>query len=300
MPTACRPASREDLDQADALVVASINDLTQRHGFGAMASRSAPRFQAFCLSDDPRGLWTAEQNGEPVGFAWSWACEDFWFLAQLFVTPGLQSSGIGRMLLQRTLEHADARGATQRALITFSFNTVSQGLYIRYGFLPRFPVYLMSLPRELTSAQAVNQRLESQPLDGSEKVVASLSELDRQALGFSRGEHHRLLSCEPGIQVFGLYDAGRLVGYFYISAGGHIGPLTVASPDLIAPALSAGLAQAIEGSSENVSCFVPGLSAGALRCALDHGLHIRFPMLMMSTADLGSWPCYLPRNPGFM
>src|SRR4051794_37717446 len=133
MPTTCRPARLEDLDAVDTLVVSSINDLTERHGFGPMASRSPPRFQTSCLEDDPRGLWTAEDDGEIVGFAWSWACEDFWFLAQLFVQPGLQSGGIGRRLLAHALEHADAVGARNRALITFAFNTVSQGLYIQHG-----------------------------------------------------------------------------------------------------------------------------------------------------------------------
>jgi hypothetical protein len=37
-----------------------------------------------------------------------------------------------------------------------------------------------------------------------------------------------------------------------------------------------------------------------LRSAMDHGMRIRFPMLMMSTGDIGGWPRYLPRNPGFM
>src|SRR4051794_26460147 len=149
----CRPTRLDDLERTDALVVSSINDLTERHGFGRMASRSPPRFQSFSLQDDPRGLWTAEDDGEAVGFAWSWACSDFWFLAQLFVSPNLQSRRTGRELLKRTLEHADLVGAKQRALITFAFNTVSQGLYIRHGFMPRFPIYSMSIPRERLAGQ---------------------------------------------------------------------------------------------------------------------------------------------------
>jgi hypothetical protein len=45
--------------------------------------------------------------------------------------------GIGNELLKRTLQHAQKMGATNKALITFTFNTVSQGLYIRHGLLPR-------------------------------------------------------------------------------------------------------------------------------------------------------------------
>lgn len=110
------------------LVVASINDLTQRHGFGPMAAPHPPNFQLFSLKDDPDGLWVAEEANEILGFAWSWVCGDLWFLAQLFVSPGHQGRSIGNELLKRTLEHAQKSNVTNRALITFTFNTVSQGL----------------------------------------------------------------------------------------------------------------------------------------------------------------------------
>ncbi|WP_245518606.1 GNAT family N-acetyltransferase [Mesorhizobium sp. M1C.F.Ca.ET.188.01.1.1] len=35
-----------------------------------------------------------------MGFAWSWACDDLWFLAQLFVDPARQGHGIGNALLE--------------------------------------------------------------------------------------------------------------------------------------------------------------------------------------------------------
>jgi hypothetical protein len=45
MPILCRPAREEDLERSDQLVIASINDLTQRHGFGPMAAAHPPEFQ---------------------------------------------------------------------------------------------------------------------------------------------------------------------------------------------------------------------------------------------------------------
>ena len=148
MPVVYRPARAQDLTRADELVVASINDLTERHGFGAIAVSRPTNFQLFSLNDDAGGLWVAEDAGDIVGFAWSWACGDLWFLAQLFVSPGRQGSGIGNELLKRTFEHAQKSGAVNKALITFSFNTVSQGLYIRHGLFPRFPIYNFSVARE--------------------------------------------------------------------------------------------------------------------------------------------------------
>jgi hypothetical protein len=64
-----------------------------------------------------------------------------WFLALLFVSPGQQGRGIGQQLLNRTFAHAGKANAAVRALITFAFNGVSQGLYVRHGLLPGCPIY---------------------------------------------------------------------------------------------------------------------------------------------------------------
>src|SRR5260370_5127703 len=165
MPIRCRRARAQDLERADELVVASFNDFTQRHGFGAIATSHPPNFQSFSLKDDAGGLWVAEDADEIVGFAWSWVCGDLWFLAQLFVSPGHQGRGIGNELLKRTLEYAQESGATKKALITFTFNTVSQGLYIRHGLFPRIPIYNFSVARELLMGRLQGPHLRHVPIE---------------------------------------------------------------------------------------------------------------------------------------
>jgi GNAT superfamily N-acetyltransferase len=129
MPATVRPARAGELQAAEELVAHSINDLTVRHGFGTIARLRPADFQLFAHRDDPGGLWVAEDGGEIAGFAFSWVCGAFWFLAELFVAPGQQGGGVGDALLKRTLDHASGAGAQNKALITFAFNTVSQGLY---------------------------------------------------------------------------------------------------------------------------------------------------------------------------
>jgi hypothetical protein len=50
----------EDLERADEIVVASINELTERRGFGKMASCHPPNFQALSLRDKAEGLLYVE------------------------------------------------------------------------------------------------------------------------------------------------------------------------------------------------------------------------------------------------
>jgi GNAT superfamily N-acetyltransferase len=300
MSVICRRARTEDLDVADALVVSSINDLTERHGFGPMAVSSPPRFQLFSMRDDAAGLWIAEEGERIVGFAWSWTCGDLWFLAQLFVSPDQQGLGVGNELIKRTLEHAATSGASNRALITFSFNTVSQGLYIRHGLIPRFPVYSVNATREHMLDRLRGPRFRFTPLEDDDSTLRRLARTDERVLGVSREKHHRYLLSDRATRGVNLYDGSNWIGYAYVDVGGHVGPLAVMEPDAVAPAFSTALQLAIERGSPRISAFLPGASEAALRIALEQGMRISFPMLLMSSHQFGHWAQYLPRNPGFM
>lgn len=295
-----RPARAQDLAPADELVVASINDLTERHGFGPMASAHPPHFQLFSLKDDPDGLWVAEDAGEILGFAWSWVCGNLWFLAQLFVAPGHQGRGIGNELLKRTFEHAQKSGATNRALITFTFNTVSQGLYISHGLFPRCPIYNFSVPRDVLTGRLQGPEFRSIRIEETAPHLHDLAGIDARALGVSREKHHKYLISNSSMRGFSLHAEDGCAGYVYVSADGHIGPLAVREPGALGMAFRTALKLAAEGGSSQVSAFIPGASDVALGIAVAIGMRITFPMLLMSSRDFGDWSQYLPRNPGFI
>jgi GNAT superfamily N-acetyltransferase len=295
-----RLAQAQDLAAADALVVASINELTERHGFGSMATASHPDFQLFSLKDDPGGLWVAEDGGDIIGFAWSWVCGDVWFLAQLFVEPDQQGRGIGNELLKLTLEHARKSGAAHKALITFTFNRVSQGLYIRHGLFPKMPIYFFGAAREQVMVSLTEPLLRSVAIDDTATHMKRLAEIDTRALGVSREKHHRYLLNDPATTGAMLCAGSECVGYTYINSNGHIGPLAVTRADVLGDAFTTALKMAADGSSEKISAFLPGTCNSALSLAVNHGMRITFPMLLMASPGYGDWTQYLPRNPGFM
>jgi GNAT superfamily N-acetyltransferase len=299
MPLFVRTASADDLAGAQELVARSINDLTVRHGFGPIATSRPPDFQAFCLRDDPRGVWLAEEDGEIVGFALSWVSGRLWFLAELFVAPGRQGQGIGNALLERTLQHASQAGATEKGLITFAFNLVSQGLYVRHGLFPRVPIQLCKAERESLGRQAHGDALRATPIRAAAADLETLRELDLATLGVSREKHHRYLLGDPGMNGVFLEDGGEHVGYAYVAATGHIGPLAVMHAHAMPGAFRAALAMAVAGDARQISVFVPG-TCDALAIAADHGMRFTLPMVLMATRDCGDWTRYLPRNPGFM
>ena len=300
MAPTIRPARADELQIAQQLVAGSINDLTERHGFGPMASARPADFQLFSLKDDPDGLWVAEADGEIIGFTFSWVNDDFWFLAELFINPARQGDGIGGALMARTSEHARKNGAHNRALITFTFNTVSQGLYIKHGLFPRVPLYFFRVERA-----ALKQRSRHQPLRAVNVADTSahselLERLDRSALGFSRAKHHRFLRTDGTVGGFLLHREDDCIGYVYVSVSGHIGPLAILQRDDMAGAFAAALDLAAGSQASYISAFLPGVSEASLDAAIAAGMRITFPMVLMSAKEFGDWQRYLPRNPGFM
>ena len=300
MSVTFRPMRQSEVQHAQQLIVRSINDLTERHGFGAMASVRPAAFQLFSFHDDPRGLWIAEEGGEIVGSAFSWVCGELWFLAELFIAPRMQGSGLGRELLRRTLEHADQSGAKTRALITFTFNTVSQGLYVRHGMFPRLPLYMFAVDRKAIPNARSDAGIRFRAAEASGATLATLAALDAGVLGISREKHHKHLLEDPAMKGFLFYDGDDCTGYAYVASTGHIGPLAVARRDLMGPALGTALKIAAEGKSDQISVFLPGNCETALGIAADHRMRISLPMVLVSDREFGDWRRYLPRNPGFM
>ena len=137
-------------------------------------------------------------------------------------------------------------------------------------------------------------------LEGTASDRQKLANIDVRVIGVSREKHHQYLLSDKATKGIGLYSGEECVGYAYVSTGGHIGPLAVARPDALGSAFTTALALAVEIGSSQVSAFLPGAGEAALRIAVVHGMRIAFPMLLMSTRQIGDWSGYLPRNPGFM
>ena len=289
-----RPAKLKDLEDAERVVQEAGNELRVRHGRQPWPAPPPIAFPKFCIEEDPHGLWVAEHGDTIIGFGFSWMTEKFWCLSQLFVRPEMQTKGIGQALLSKTLIQAERNGAANRALITFAYNVASTGLY------PREPLYRMAAP-----AQAVAQNL----ADAGYDIIAIApwpepgewtGRIDQELLGFRRDLHHQFLLGGVAARTVRIEHAGRIAGYAYISAGGHVGPLAIA-PDADAKAVvTTALRCALEGGARRVSMFVPGRADVVMQTALALGFRIEVPYVLMAWRPFGNWCHYLPRDPGFI
>jgi GNAT superfamily N-acetyltransferase len=298
MPLNYRPARVSDLEPAMAMIIEAIDVLERQHGFEGLVvdgDLSNP-FAAFSLKDDPSGLWVAEESAVLQGYGFSWTSGPLWFLADLFVRPGQQTSGIGRALIERTMKQADAHDASIRALITFAYNRVSLGLYMRLGLFPIVPLIELTGPLPKATAS-----LAVMPIDADGKDAPLLEELDQSVLGLSRAKHHHYSAQRSDLNGYILKTTeNKPMGYLYISDAGRIGPVAVISAELMAQAVATGFAIAAKLNCPAVSAIIPGPCGSALSLALSSGLRIRRPMVLLASRAFGDWDRYAPRDPGFM
>src|SRR5262249_13023063 len=127
-----------------------------------------------------------------------------------------------------------------------------------------------------------------------------MAEIDGVLLGFRRDMHHRFLLGGGAERAVRIERAGGTVGYTYISAQGHVGPLAI-TPDADAKAVvTTALRCALESGPSRVSMIVPGQADVVMQAALALGFRIEEPYVLMGSRPFGNWGSYLPRTPGFL
>ena len=297
------PARAEELQTAQQLVVRSLNDLTERHGFGKIASDRALR-----ISSCSRRGTILTDSGSPrlmakssVSFS-AGTTGDFWFLAQLFVSPTSQGDGVGGALLDRAFEHARKSGAKQPG---------AHHLRVQRRFnRALYQVRIASRDCRSMSCGLTGRRSSHRQRAGKLRAVdiadtpdhrELLARLDRGALGFARDKHHVFLRGESAVRGVLLYRGQDCVGYAYVNTAGHVGPLAVNQRDDVGDAFATALDIAMASGAPQVSAFLPGVNKASLDIAAACRMRLAVPTVLMLAAEpFGDWQCYLPTNPGFM
>ncbi|NMK49872.1 GNAT family N-acetyltransferase [Achromobacter sp. Bel] len=126
---ALQPASDDDLPFLLALRKATMQEHLQRAGAPLDDEHHLARIryhfddaQILCLDGRPAGLF--KHYRDPAG----------WRIVQIQIDPAFQGQGLGRLLLERVLDQADAEGAP----VTLSVlkGNPAQRLYTALGFTP--------------------------------------------------------------------------------------------------------------------------------------------------------------------
>lgn len=229
------------------------------------------RLFAHIQATSPHRAWLAEQDGRVLGFGMSAQREDLVFLSFLFIEPADQARGLGRLLLERSMANAE-----RTAVCIFSVQPISAALYAKYGMTPQVPLYTIT-GRPKQPLPDLPDGLSVGPL-----AIDDTAALDRAVLGFARDQDHAAwLSWER--RLFGLFEAGRPVGYGYAQQSGRMGPMVVERSELLLPFVGR-LMREIE-SLEDWMVNVPGPAAQAFSGLLRAGMRIDGPPVLFCASS---------------
>jgi GNAT superfamily N-acetyltransferase len=258
-----------------------------------------------------------------VGFGIAVQREHVWFLSQLYVLPHEQGHGIGRALMTQILPslpagdaamgmdaRRDVAGADDSgpdavaapganvpgilAMCTDSAQPVSNGLYARYGIVPRIPIFnLVGTPNPSTLAR-LPAGIEAVPF-GKSDHTATIASIDRATLGYAHEVDHAYLRSTGRTGFIYRADDGEPVGYGYSSEVGRFGPIALLDETLTAPVIG-HLMNAIRPRGATTA-WVPGANDRAMVALLRSGLRIEgFPALLCWTRPFGHFESYLPAS----
>jgi GNAT superfamily N-acetyltransferase len=101
------------------------------------------------LGSDPQDFscLVAELDGQPVGLAHylfhrhGWKIENTCYLQDLYVSPEVRGTGLGRALIESVYAAADAAGAPSVYWLTQDFNSTARQLYDRVAKVTPFIRY---------------------------------------------------------------------------------------------------------------------------------------------------------------
>lgn len=222
-------------------------------------------------------MWVAEGLTGLVGFAALMLRGGVAFLGELFVSPEVQSRGVGRALLHQVLE------ARAGAYCTMSSGDArAMALYIDAGMTPRWPHFLLT-------ASAIDER----HLPGADVTAAAAPAGDPEFVAYDarvggrhRPQDHDYWQRELRATPLWFKRAGAVCGYGYVwkragdaarpeAAGvGPLGALSAADASACAGAAVRWTREAGGAPSSVIYVAVPG-QHGALPSLLRAGFQIR-------------------------
>lgn len=295
-----RRAVPDDLPACETVYRAGLNSYLGPLGFPETPAENPAlrRLHEHTMTTDPERFWLATRGDQVLAFGSATVRPPVWFLSMLFVDPGVQARGLGRALLQRLLPQSP--DVPILATATDSAQPISNGLYASLGIVPRLPLLnLVGRPRSDHGLPPLPRGIQGEPMRGQASDAAEIAAFDRSVIGFEHPQEGAFLD-RDGRMGFAFRDAqGSLQGYGYASEAGRIGPLAVADPALLAPAL-AYLLTAVQPRGAS-SVWLPGSATDAVVVALRAGLRIEsFPVLLCWNRPFADFSRYLPTSPGLL
>ena len=293
-----RPGTIDDSHAVFQTFVASLMDYGERMNVMAITGGSDPnvleslwqrRKSMFeFLARAASQFWVAEKDDQIIGYARSIQFNGLQELTEFFVSPGQQSSGIGRELLARGFPEADAHYRT----IVATLDERALYRYLKSGVYARFPIKYFYRPAEKVD---VDSELVFEPMQ-HEIHLEAINQLDKQILGHVREPVHRWVATTR--QGFVYRRKGEIIGYGYLGDTGS-GPFALLDENDY-PAVLAHAESLMAERGEEFGVETPLINRKAIQYFMERRYRVdAFTVLFMSNEPFGQFENYLCFSPIF-
>jgi GNAT superfamily N-acetyltransferase len=278
--SAPRPMRKDEALAVHLLAFRTFTELGERlHDPPAPPPRPEPALIRInqLIDRDPGGAWVTERDGELVGAALALDRDGLWGLSLLVVDPEHQSAGLGRELLEHSLEYAG--GGRRGAIILASPDARALRAYARAGFAAHPSFRAEGRPRGVERPGSVR--------DGDAGDVALTERIDLGVRGAAHGSDiEALLRADCRLLV--LEDRG-----YVVVGGGVVRILAALDEEAAVELLRAALATVPFGEEIGVE-WITSLQDWAIGPVLDAGLSLTNDGAVFVRGDVGPFRPYLP------
>ncbi len=210
--------------------------------------------------------WVAEdEHHEVAGWARSIERDGHLQLTHFFVSPGAQSGGIGRSLLERAFPLD--RGRQRSIIATTNPNALS--LYLRQD------VQFQSMAIGFTGAPRIRETPAGVSIQRAEPGAATLAQLlaiDSKVLGFERSADLEFFMRQQPVYL--CHRDGQLAGYAFGSDGNSSGPAAALAPQDLPALLQQIETSACAAGIDELGLMIPAVASAAVSWALASGYRI--------------------------
>jgi GNAT superfamily N-acetyltransferase len=288
-----RRGTPDDSRAAFELGMAAVRDLMarQNHPLSVEADAFWLVLQPYLshLATHAAEWWIAEDpsDGSLLGHARSVERMGLFELSELFVRPGAQSDGLGKILIERAFPLG--RGEVRLILATNDVRAVAR--YYAADTAARFSMASLTAAPKRTTGDAGDLEVVRATSDDT-SIVAGL---EKTVVGFARHDDYAWLFEQREGYLY--RRRGRAVGFSFFSEGG-LGPIAA-----LEPADQRSILLHLEGRGhacglEEVNFQVPTINAVAMRHLLGRGFKIDAPFnLFMSDRPFGQFDRFVAFAP---
>lgn len=263
-----RPGIYEDAQACGAVFYDAFKRIAEQHNFPVdfPQPETAVSLLMTLLSREDVYSVVAEMERGIVGSNFLWEGDVIAGVGPITVDSSVQNGSIGRQLMERVMDRAQAKQFAGVRLVQAAYHNRSLSLYSKLGFDAREPLSVMQGPLlGLELPGYLVRPATAGDLDACNRLCREVHGHDRKRELFEATKQGSALVVEHGGAVTGY---ATLIGFFGHAVGRTNGELKA----LIGAATS----------FQSPGFLLPTRNGELLRWCLEHGLRIMYPMTLMS------------------